>query len=230
VLDRELHPEWGYLASGRSFVRTLRVVLIATAVGAVAGGGCVLWVSGGGAEDSRSVAARTLLPSEADVTAKPAGMTSTTGLPWTEQPGGVLPPAPAQSSPKTVQTKGEGGIAGAEQSSNTNLPPSQGDGLAETYEAPRQIGNLNPGQHGDAGSKSREGNRGLSRLADHTHPVQTISQPTAEREPIRNKPRSGREMTTKRSDRREARSDDVSSFFRPWWYAYPESDRRRNPG
>jgi hypothetical protein len=226
VLDRELHLEWGYLASGRSFVRTLRAVLIATAVGAVAGGGCALWVSGGGAEDSRSVAARTLVPPEANVTAKPAGVTSTTILPWTEQQGEFLPPAPAQSSPNTIQTKGEGGIAVAGQSpSNAHLPASQSDGLAESYETPRQIGNPNPGKHGTAGSKSREANRGLPHLADHINPVQTLSQPTAEREPIRNMPRSGR-ITTKR----EARSDDISSFFRPWWDAEPESDRRRNPG
>jgi hypothetical protein len=232
VLDREFHPEWGYLTAGQSFVRTLRAVLIATAVGAAAGGGFVLWIAGGGAENSESVAARTLLPPapEANVIAEPAGMT-TTVPPWRENQREVLLPAPVQSTPKTVQTKGEGAIAGAKGSpSNANLPASQGDGLAATYETPRQIGNLNPGKHAAGGSKSREANRGPSRLADHTDPIQTINQPTAEREPIRNKPRSGGEMTTKRSDRGEVRSDDISSFFRPWWYADPESDRRRNPG
>ena len=35
-------PEWGYLAPAPSMLRTLRVVLVATAVGATAGAGVVL--------------------------------------------------------------------------------------------------------------------------------------------------------------------------------------------
>lgn len=36
------HPEWGYLAPAPSFVRTVRAVLVAAAVGAVGGAGVVL--------------------------------------------------------------------------------------------------------------------------------------------------------------------------------------------
>ena len=36
------HPEWGCLAPAPSFLRTMRTVLVATAVGAIAGGGVVL--------------------------------------------------------------------------------------------------------------------------------------------------------------------------------------------
>lgn len=36
------HPEWGYLAPAPSFMRTARIVLVATAVGATAGAGVVL--------------------------------------------------------------------------------------------------------------------------------------------------------------------------------------------
>ena len=40
------HPEWGYLAPAPSFIRTARVVLVATAVGATVGAGVVFsWVS-----------------------------------------------------------------------------------------------------------------------------------------------------------------------------------------
>ncbi len=35
-------PEWGYLAPAPSILRTMRVVLVATAVGATAGAGVVL--------------------------------------------------------------------------------------------------------------------------------------------------------------------------------------------
>ena len=39
---KKFHPEWGFLAPAPSFMRTLRTVLVATAVGATAGGGLVL--------------------------------------------------------------------------------------------------------------------------------------------------------------------------------------------
>ncbi len=54
------HPEWGCLAPAPSFVRTMRTVLVATAVGATAGGGVVLSL----VDHSRgqtSVAERTLV-------------------------------------------------------------------------------------------------------------------------------------------------------------------------
>jgi len=35
------HPEWGYLAPAPNFVRTARVVLVATTIGATAGAGVV---------------------------------------------------------------------------------------------------------------------------------------------------------------------------------------------
>lgn len=36
------HPEWGYLAPAPSFMRTARIVIVATAIGATAGAGVVL--------------------------------------------------------------------------------------------------------------------------------------------------------------------------------------------
>ncbi len=61
-----LHPEWGYFAPTRSFIRTARAVVVATVVGAIAGGILVAWVSHSGTETS--VAARTLV----DLPVKPA--------------------------------------------------------------------------------------------------------------------------------------------------------------
>ena len=57
------HPEWGCLAPTPSFMRTARTVLVATAVGAVAGGGVVLSVGAHSAADQTSVAERTLVGS-----------------------------------------------------------------------------------------------------------------------------------------------------------------------
>ncbi len=53
------HPEWGCLAPAPSLLRTMRIVLVATAVGATAGGGVVLSLVGHSAEPS--VAERTLV-------------------------------------------------------------------------------------------------------------------------------------------------------------------------
>lgn len=57
------HPEWGYLAPAPSFLRTLRVVVVATAIGATAGAAVVISLverpTAGGAD--RSIAARALV-------------------------------------------------------------------------------------------------------------------------------------------------------------------------
>ena len=54
------HPEWGCLAPAPSFLRTMRTVLVATAVGATAGGGVVLSLVGHSAGQT-SVGERTLV-------------------------------------------------------------------------------------------------------------------------------------------------------------------------
>ena len=57
--NASFHPEWGYLAPAPSFIRTVRIVFIATAVGAAVGAGVGFSWKGRGAESS--VAARTLV-------------------------------------------------------------------------------------------------------------------------------------------------------------------------
>jgi|SRR5579862_2424432 hypothetical protein len=58
------HPVWGCLAPAPSFLRTMRAVLLATAVGAAAGGGVVLSLVDGSAGQT-SVAERTLVGPDA---------------------------------------------------------------------------------------------------------------------------------------------------------------------
>ena len=53
------HPEWGCLAPAPSFLRTMRTVLVATAVGLIAGGGVVFSLAGQSVGQT-SVAERTL--------------------------------------------------------------------------------------------------------------------------------------------------------------------------
>jgi hypothetical protein len=78
-----LHPEWGCLAPAPSFLRTVRTALIATVVGATAGGGVVLSLVDRSAGQT-SVAERTLVrpvssastPLSAPQTAQPSPNTS----------------------------------------------------------------------------------------------------------------------------------------------------------
>ncbi len=55
------NPEWGYLAPAPSFARTARIVLVAAAVGASAGGAVVFSLVVHPAAEESSVAARTLV-------------------------------------------------------------------------------------------------------------------------------------------------------------------------
>ena len=54
------HPEWGYLAPAPSFIRRVRVVLVATTLGAIVGAGVGLFPVSHQATEL-SVAARTLI-------------------------------------------------------------------------------------------------------------------------------------------------------------------------
>jgi len=80
------HPEWGCLAPAPSFLRTMRTVLVATAVGATAGGGVVLSVVGHSAGQT-SVAERTLV--------RPIPVVSTS----------VSPPQTAQLNPQPLNRR-----------------------------------------------------------------------------------------------------------------------------
>jgi hypothetical protein len=70
------HPEWGYLAPAPSFLRTARVALVATAIGATAGAVVVvsLVVHPGANDENSSIAAHALVTAAPLVTAtSPAG-------------------------------------------------------------------------------------------------------------------------------------------------------------
>jgi hypothetical protein len=83
--SEQFHPEWGYLAPAPNFIRTARTVLVATAIGVIAGAGVVFSLVGHPVSET-SVALRTL--------ARPA-----------EPLGGTLAPlAAAKASPTSSQT------------------------------------------------------------------------------------------------------------------------------
>jgi hypothetical protein len=55
------HPEWGYLAPAPNFMRTARIVVVATAIGATAGAAVVLSLAGRSAPGAVADAGKTLV-------------------------------------------------------------------------------------------------------------------------------------------------------------------------
>jgi hypothetical protein len=102
------HPEWGCLAPAPSLMRTIRVALVATAVGATAGGGVVLSLSGHSV-DQISVGERTL------VRPVPAASTALTA------------PQIAQLSPDTLSQR---------EGSEISLDDDEADGAATNALSP----------------------------------------------------------------------------------------------
>lgn len=110
------HPEWGYLAPAPSFMRTVRIALVATAIGAVAGAVVVVsLVERPGSNDNTAIAAHALLtrapviksptvaaravePTAAKVVPSAAKPTIATSVPAV-QPAGTAAPAQVAASP-----------------------------------------------------------------------------------------------------------------------------------
>jgi hypothetical protein len=111
------HPEWGYLAPAPSFIRTIRLILIATAIGATAGGGVVLSLIDRTAGQT-SVAARTLVrpvqsastPSPQTAQPKPAAAVKS-GSANASGANGHLGGAAVTESGPSLTTPGLAGIA-----------------------------------------------------------------------------------------------------------------------
>ena len=95
------HPEWGYLAPAPSFVRTVRIALVATAIGAVAGAAVVVsLVEGPGSRDNTAIAAHALL-TRAPVIASQGVAVGADG------------PAAAKSAPASAQPQAQLSLATA---------------------------------------------------------------------------------------------------------------------
>jgi len=91
------HPEWGYLAPAPSFMRTVRIALVATAIGAVAGAVVVVsLVERPGSNDDSAIAAHALL-TRAPVIATPT-VVSNANVPAVARPAPSSAPQRSQSS------------------------------------------------------------------------------------------------------------------------------------
>jgi hypothetical protein len=74
------HPEWGYLAPAPSFMRTARIVAVATAIGATAGGAVVLSLAGSGTSGPQADAGMQLVVVHSLVQPAEAAVPSATQL------------------------------------------------------------------------------------------------------------------------------------------------------
>ncbi len=105
------HPEWGYLAPAPNFMRTARVVIVATAIGATAGAAVVLSLAERSAPGAVTDAGKTLVvvhslvqPAEAAVPAAAAPVAAATPTPVIAPIVTAAPVAPiAPAAPAKVQ-------------------------------------------------------------------------------------------------------------------------------
>jgi hypothetical protein len=113
------HPEWGYLAPAPSFVRTLRIVLVATAIGATAGAAVVvsLVARPGSSSADSSIAAHALV-------AAPAVHSASAAVVLPAQQAAPAPAAAIAAAPVAAAPAGPSGeIAGASGNPSGGAPP-----------------------------------------------------------------------------------------------------------
>jgi hypothetical protein len=114
------HPEWGYLAPAPSFIRRVRVVLVATTLGAIVGAGVGLFPVSHQATEL-SVAARTLI--------RPIETASAGSAPVSQ--------ANAPSSTKRLlPASNSRSVDGATSKPSDNSPTWAPEGIAALVEAP----------------------------------------------------------------------------------------------
>ncbi len=117
------HPEWGYLAPAPSFIRTARIVLVATAVGATLGVGAGFFRVGHQATEP-SVAERTLVRPIEAVSA---------GANTPAQASQAFAPYSTEKLSRTVSSRSSNGATNEPSTSSTTRVP---EGMVAVAEAP----------------------------------------------------------------------------------------------
>lgn len=139
------HPEWGYLAPTPSFVRTLRIALVATAIGATAGAGVVVSLlphRASGAGTDSSIAAHALVISAPAANAAAAIAPVQPAAASQAQTAAVSAQQPAAASPQQAGRPGETGAAGTNTANTASSPPSIGAANAANAAAPAQVAHV----------------------------------------------------------------------------------------
>jgi hypothetical protein len=118
------HPDWGYLAPAPSFMRTARIVLVATAIGATAGAAVMISLVPHSATDTANapIAAHALVTSVPVVAEVPAP------APLDE----TVAAQPLASAAPQMQAAALPGSAAASKSNMAASPPAQAPGSVAT--------------------------------------------------------------------------------------------------
>ena len=123
------NPQWGYVAPAGNFMRTMRVALVAMAVGASAGAGAVVSLVDHPSDEQSSVAARTLARG-ADNGSPPASEKPAVAVPVTPATSTAAPSVAArdaQDAPGKSPPEGQSNTAGPSapiRLSKIDVPPS----------------------------------------------------------------------------------------------------------
>ena len=137
------NPEWGYLAPRPSFLRSARIALVATAIGATSGGAVVYALLELPSPEQTSVAARTLvhspesaLPAAMAVTA-PAPVQAAIPLqPHIAASAGGAEPAEPRSSKAMSTVQAPAGVAALAEAPVASALPATGEKAATANAAP----------------------------------------------------------------------------------------------
>ncbi len=140
------HPEWGYLAPTPSFVRTLRIVLVATAIGATAGAGVVVSLlphraTGAGTDSSIAAHALVISAPAANSAAAIAPAQRAAAAPAQSQTAAVSA-QPAVAGPQQAGRPGEIGAAATNTANTAAAPQSIGAPNAASGAAPTHVAHV----------------------------------------------------------------------------------------
>jgi hypothetical protein len=136
------HPEWGYLAPAPSFMRTARIVLVATAIGATAGAAVIISLVQRPAAD----AANTSIAAHALVTSVPIVDEPPVAAAPTDEPAVAQTPTPSQSqsaaatvSPVSSVSPPAGSAPSATKANSISPPPARPSGSVAALSEPPQV-------------------------------------------------------------------------------------------
>jgi hypothetical protein len=141
------NPEWGYLAPAPSFMRTARIVVVATAIGATAGAGVVLTLASSGNNPGQQatdtgkslVVVRSLVqPAEA------ATATTEPRVAPVAAAAQVVTPQPLQANapPPQASAQPKGNLALPPPAAQISAPASSGSRAASTSAVPASVAAL----------------------------------------------------------------------------------------
>ena len=133
------HPEWGYLAPAPSFMRTARIVLVATAIGATAGAAVIISLVQRPATDAAntSIAAHALVTSVPVVDQPPVAAAPTDEPALAQSPMASPSAVAATASPASAANPPAGNAGGATKANSISPPSAQTGGrVAALAESP----------------------------------------------------------------------------------------------